>query len=119
MSILEKTGIFATGFLLIAVLASELVGLVANLIFAPLFGMRVTTISFFGLEFTISDNKWTKTFHKLSPIIQLQMLTRLQRIVVTLLSFHLVGIRASSHSTDFMPRAFFLMARATHFGAKA
>ncbi len=70
MSILEKTGIFATGFLLIAVLASELVGLVANLIFAPLFGMRVTTISFFGLEFTISDNKWTKTFHKLSPIIQ-------------------------------------------------
>ncbi|MBR5682851.1 MAG: hypothetical protein IKW96_06185 [Ruminococcus sp.] len=70
MSILEKISVCATGFLLIAVLATELVGLAANLIFAPFFGMRVTTISFFGLEFTISDNKWTKTFHKLSPIIQ-------------------------------------------------
>lgn len=70
MSILEKISVFAAGFLLIAVLATELVGLAANLIFAPIFGMRVTTISFFGLEFTISDNKWTKTFHKLSPIIQ-------------------------------------------------
>lgn len=70
MSIFEKISVFATGFLLIAVLATEIVGLAANLVFAPLFGMRVTTISFFGLEFTISDNKWTKTFHKLSPIIQ-------------------------------------------------
>jgi hypothetical protein len=70
MSILGKTGVVITGFLLIAVLATEIVGLAANLIFAPFFGMRVTTISFFGLEFTISDNKWTRTFHKLSPIIQ-------------------------------------------------
>ena len=70
MSILGKTGVFITGFLLIAVLATEIVGLAANLIFAPFFGMRVTTVSFFGLEFTISDNRWTKTFHKLSPIIQ-------------------------------------------------
>ena len=70
MSILEKISVFAAGFLLIAVLATELVGLAANLLFAPIFGMRVTTISFFGLEFTISGNKWTKTFHKLSPIIQ-------------------------------------------------
>lgn len=70
MSVFEKTGIFIIGFLLLALIAAEIVGLFSNLIFAPLFGMRVTTISFFGLEFTVTDNKWIVTFHKFSPIIQ-------------------------------------------------
>ncbi|MBO7472541.1 MAG: hypothetical protein J6U00_00820 [Ruminococcus sp.] len=70
MSVFTKTCIFITGFLLLPLLAAEIVALTTNLIFAPALGMRVTNISFFGLEFNVSDNKWTVSLRRFSPIIQ-------------------------------------------------
>lgn len=70
MSFPEKAGIFITGFLLFAVIAKEIIGLIADFILAPLFGMRVKGVSFFGLAFNLQDNKWVASKHKATALIQ-------------------------------------------------
>jgi hypothetical protein len=70
MSFLEKAGIFITGFLLLAVIAKEIIALIADFILAPLFGMRVKAVSFFGLAFNLQNGKWVASQHKKTALIQ-------------------------------------------------
>lgn len=67
---LFKLLIFLTGFIPLAIYAREILDLILRTLLAPHFNMRLKTVSFFGLTFALENEKWTKTFHKYTPLIQ-------------------------------------------------
>ncbi len=64
-----KFGAFITGFLLISVMLKSLLLTLLMLLFAPVFGMRCSMVSLFGLTFVFDrDGSHTCRFAKLTPI---------------------------------------------------
>jgi hypothetical protein len=62
--------LFTVFFWWLAILTKCIVLLITDLIFAPLFNMRVKSVSLFGLTLHIVDEKWTFSLMKPSPSIQ-------------------------------------------------
>lgn len=62
---------FVTGFFLLAVWAKQLINLPIELIFAKRFSFQISIVSFFGLTFSRQGNGWSRSFDKLSPLIQI------------------------------------------------
>ncbi|MBP5581046.1 MAG: hypothetical protein J6X85_04555 [Ruminococcus sp.] len=69
MSFVTIVGIFLSGFVP-AYFAKQIIMLITDLIFAPLFLMRVKTVSVFGLTFFMEEEKWKISFIKPEPMIQ-------------------------------------------------
>ena len=69
MSFVTIVGIFLSGFVP-AYFAKQIIMLITDLIFAPLFLMRVKTVSVFGLTFFMEEEKWKVSFIKPEPMIQ-------------------------------------------------
>ena len=69
MSFWEIAGIFLIAFWL-SIYAKDILLLITDIIFAPLFKMKVKTISLFGLTFFREEEKWKISFLKPEPLIQ-------------------------------------------------
>ena len=69
MSFGAKAGAFLLAFWL-AIYAKDILLLVTDIIFAPLFKMKVKMISLFGLTFFWEEEKWKISFLKPEPLIQ-------------------------------------------------
>ena len=69
---LMRIFILLTGFM-IALHVNSLLKLLSDAVLAPIFCMRVSTFSLFGLTFLKDDGKWKSSFTKFSPLIQHQV----------------------------------------------
>ena len=69
MSFLEIAGVYLICFWL-SVYAKQILLLITDIIFAPLFKMKVKMISLFGLTFLWEEEKWKVSFIKPEPLIQ-------------------------------------------------
>ena len=75
---LMRMMILLTGFI-IALQVNSLLRLLIDAVIAPLFCMRVSTFSLFGLTFLKNDGRWKSSFTKLSPIIQHQVVFNMKK----------------------------------------
>ncbi|MBR6967613.1 MAG: hypothetical protein IKH78_03680 [Ruminococcus sp.] len=70
MDFIFKLTVFLTGFIPLAIYAKEILDIIFRFLLTPFFNMEVKTVSLFGLTFARENDKWKRTFHKATPLIQ-------------------------------------------------